>query len=43
MPAAQRMEMMENLRSGGIIPDFNNIVQPQPIQHQPRTKKLKDY
>lgn len=43
MPAAQRMEMMENLRSGGIIPDFNNIVQPQPIKHQPRTKKLKDY
>lgn len=43
MPATQRMEMMENLRSNGIIPDFNTIVQPQPQKHQPRTKKLKDY
>jgi uncharacterized protein (DUF2164 family) len=43
MPATQRMEMLENLRSGGTIPDFNNIRQAQPQQHQPRTKKLKDY
>lgn len=43
MPASQRQEMLDNLRSNKIIPDFNTIVQPQPVKHQPRTKKLKDY
>ena len=43
MPAVQRMEMLNNLRKDGIIPDFKNIQQHQPRPFIPRDKKKQEY
>lgn len=43
MPAAQRIEMLGQLRSNGLIPDLNSVVPVQPKVHNPRTKKMHNY
>ena len=43
VPAAQRVQMANELRSNGVIPDFDSVVRPLPKKHVPRTKKSHDY
>lgn len=43
LPAAQRMELLQNLRKRGIVPDFDSIVIPEPVRHIPKNRKIQDY
>lgn len=43
IPAAQRIQMLNALRSEGLVPDFNAVVIPEPKQHVPKTRKMEDY
>ena len=43
VPAAQRVQMLNELRSNGVIPDFESVVRPLPKSHVPKTKKVHDY
>lgn len=43
LPAAQRIQMLNALRSNGIIPDLNSVVKPEPKVHTPVKKKNHRY
>jgi hypothetical protein len=43
VPAAQRMEMLEDLRNNGNIPNMQEVIRPVPQPHVPRTKKVHNY
>jgi Ca2+-binding EF-hand superfamily protein len=43
IPGAQRIEMLNQLRSTGKVPNMEEIVEPQPMRHIPRAKKIQDY
>ena len=43
IPAAQRMQLLQELRKEGLIPDFDQIIPEEPVQHVPRNRKIQDY
>lgn len=43
IPGAQRIQMLNALRSNGIVPNMDEVVKPQPKVHIPRAKKIQDY
>jgi len=43
IPAAQRILMIRALRSEGIVPQFDDVVEAPPKFHTPTTRKMEDY
>jgi len=43
IPAAQRMQLLQELRKEGLVPDFDQIMPEEPVQHVPRNRKIQDY
>lgn len=43
IPAAQRMQLLQELRKEGLVPDFDQIIPEEPVQHVPRNRKIQDY